>query len=219
MPSPTMVPYMSTADPVVSIDAKALDMLRNVREREPDSAELGLVVAISGVEGTGFAYEMALMRLDDVAPDDHVDLSGELPIIVPAADIENLRGAVIALSRNLLEPGITIENPNSPSPRISTEGPLPELSGSVAERVVLVVNQAINPAIASHGGYVEVVAVEEATAYVRLGGGCQGCGLAPVTLSQGIESTIVQNVPEITKVVDVTDHAGGTNPYYEQSKK
>ncbi len=194
-------------------------MLRNVREREPDAAELGLVVAIAGVEGTGFAYEMALMRLDDAAPDDHVDLNGELPIIVPAEDIENLRGAVVALSRNLLEPGITIENPNSPSPRITTDGPLAELSGSVAERVVLVVNQAINPAIAAHGGYVEVVAVEEATAYVRLGGGCQGCGLAPVTLSQGIESTIVQNVPEITKVVDVTDHAGGTNPYYEQSKK
>jgi Fe/S biogenesis protein NfuA len=65
----------------------------------------------------------------------------------------------------------------------------------------------------------EVVAVEDNTVYVRLGGGCQGCGMAAVTLSQGIEETIRSNVPEITKVVDVTDHAEGTNPYYEQAKK
>jgi Fe/S biogenesis protein NfuA len=63
------------------------------------------------------------------------------------------------------------------------------------------------------------VAVEDGTAYIRLGGGCQGCGMASVTLSQGIEATITDLVPEITKVVDVTDHAGGQNPYYEQSKK
>lgn len=99
------------------------------------------------------------------------------------------------------------------------DGPAPVLEGPVAERVVQVVTEMINPAIASHGGVAEVVAVEDGTVYVRLGGGCQGCGMATVTLSQGIESTLRQVVPEIQKVVDVTDHAGGTNPYYEQTKK
>jgi Fe/S biogenesis protein NfuA len=61
--------------------------------------------------------------------------------------------------------------------------------------------------------------VEEGTVYVRMGGGCQGCGMAAVTLTQGIESTITDTVPEISKVVDVTDHSGGDNPYYEQAKK
>jgi Fe/S biogenesis protein NfuA len=70
-----------------------------------------------------------------------------------------------------------------------------------------------------HGGSAELVAVEDTTAYVRLGGGCVGCGMATVTLSQGIEVAIKEAVPEILSVVDVTDHASGTNPYYEAAKK
>ena len=159
------------------------------------------------------------MRVEDAPPEDHVDVHDGFPVIVASEDVENLRGATITMSRDLLAPGMTIDNPNSPSPRIAAEGPVPELTGPVAERVGAVVSTMINPAIAVHGGFVEVVAVEDATAYVRLGGGCQGCGMAPVTLSQGIETTITHNVPEITKVVDVTDHASGENPYYEQSKK
>ena len=205
--------------PLVSIDQKALSMLLEVRDREVDAPHLGLVIGVSGVEGDRFTYEMALMRLEDAAAGDHVVTDGVLPVIVPAGDVENLRGATIQMSRDLLKPGLTIENPNSPSPLVNAAGPPPELTGTVAERVVTVVDQAINPAIASHGGFVEVVAVEDQAAYVRLGGGCQGCGMASVTLSQGIESTITQMVPEVLKVVDVTDHAQGENPYYEQAKK
>jgi Fe/S biogenesis protein NfuA len=82
-----------------------------------------------------------------------------------------------------------------------------------------VIDDQINPAIAMHGGSAELVAVEEGTAYVRLGGGCVGCGMATVTLSQGIEVAITEAVPEVTNVIDVTDHASGTNPYYEPAKK
>jgi Fe/S biogenesis protein NfuA len=64
-----------------------------------------------------------------------------------------------------------------------------------------------------------VIAVEGDTAYLRLGGGCQGCGLASVTLRQGIEVAIRESIPEIVNVIDVTDHASGENPYYESSKK
>ena len=205
--------------PLISIDEKALSMLLEVRDREVDAPYLGLVIGITGIEGDRFTYEMALMRLEDASADDHVVTDGVLPIIVPAGDVESLRGARIQMSRDLLKPGLTIENPNSPSPLVNATGLVPDLTGTAAERVVAVVDQAINPAIASHGGFVEVVAVEDQTAYVRLGGGCQGCGMASVTLSQGIESTITQMVPEVAKVVDVTDHAQGENPYYEQAKK
>jgi Fe/S biogenesis protein NfuA len=77
-----------------------------------------------------------------------------------------------------------------------------------------VLEQQINPAIAAHGGVVHLVAVEEGVAFVRMGGGCAGCGMATVTLDQGIEQAIRQAVPEITGIVDVTDHAAGENPYY-----
>ena len=97
--------------------------------------------------------------------------------------------------------------------------PAADLSGDVAQRVIQVLDEQINPAIASHGGRAELVAVEGSIAYLRLSGGCQGCGMAAVTLSQGIEVAILDNVPEITEVIDVTDHASGANPYYEAAKK
>jgi Fe/S biogenesis protein NfuA len=89
----------------------------------------------------------------------------------------------------------------------------------VALAVLTVLDAEINPAIAAHGGRADLVAVDAGVAYLRLSGGCQGCGLASVTLSQGIEVAILDGVPEIESVVDVTDHASGDNPYFESAKK
>jgi Fe/S biogenesis protein NfuA len=206
-------------EPIVTIDDAVLPMLLDIRDREDDAHDLGLVISIGGIAEGAFTYGTAFMRVDSASETDLIHDNGSLPVIVSEADAANLTGAVLTKSKNLLKPGLTIENPNSPSPAISTGMAQGDLSGSVAEKVVRVVDEAINPSIASHGGRAEVVAVEDGTAYIRLGGGCQGCGMASVTLSQGIEATITDLVPEITKVVDVTDHAGGQNPYYEQSKK
>ena len=82
-----------------------------------------------------------------------------------------------------------------------------------------VLDRDVNPAIAAHGGHAELAGIEGRTAYLRLGGGCQGCGMASVTLGQGIEIAITEAVPEIVDVVDVTDHASGANPYFEAAKK
>jgi Fe/S biogenesis protein NfuA len=115
-----------------------------------------------------------------------------------------------------------MQNPNQPaapagaSPAMA--GPPVDLSGDVAQRVLQVLEQQINPSIAAHGGRADLVAVEDDAAYLRLSGGCAGCGMATVTLSQGIEVAIRDSVPEITRVIDVTDHAAGTNPYYEAAK-
>ncbi|MDH3539587.1 MAG: NifU family protein [Acidimicrobiia bacterium] len=207
------------SEPVITVHPQALERLLEIRDQEPDANELGLVLAITGIDGERYSYEMALMLLDTAPEGVHLEEHGGLTFVIPEGDVENMRGAEVKMSRDLLNPGLMLENPNSPSPRVLGDGPLPELEGPVAERVVQVVREMINPAIAAHGGIAEVVAVEDNTVYVRLGGGCQGCGMATVTLSQGIESTLKQTVPEITKVVDVTDHAGGSNPYYEQAKK
>lgn len=209
----------NTFEPIIAIEDKAKSTIIEVLCQEPDGDDLGLVVSIAGIDGTAFKYSLAMVRLGDAAPSDHLVPAGELTIVVPDADLENLRGATIKMSTNLLQPGLVLDNPNSPSPRILGGTEAVELSGSVAERAVQVMNTMINPAIASHGGRAEIAGVEDGTAYVRLGGGCQGCGMASVTLSQGIEATLMEKVPEITKVIDVTDHAGGDNPYYEAAKK
>jgi len=77
----------------------------------------------------------------------------------------------------------------------------------------------INPAVATHGGFVRLIDVKESRVFLEMGGGCQGCGMANVTLRQGIESAILDQLPQVADILDVTDHASGTNPYYAPSKK
>src|SRR3989337_2300810 len=77
----------------------------------------------------------------------------------------------------------------------------------------------LNPGIASHGGYIDLLEVREGTAYISMGGGCVGCAQVDVTLRQGVEVSIKRSVPEIVAIVDTTDHASGTNPYYQSAKK
>ncbi|HEY8368883.1 MAG TPA: NifU family protein [Thermodesulfobacteriota bacterium] len=94
-----------------------------------------------------------------------------------------------------------------------------ETDRAIREKVQTIIDQQINPAVAAHGGFVELIDVEDAIVYVRLGGGCQGCGMANVTLKQGIEAAIRQQVPEVVAILDTTEHALGTNPYYSPAKK
>jgi Fe-S cluster biogenesis protein NfuA len=82
------------------------------------------------------------------------------------------------------------------------------------ERVQSLIDDTINPALAMHGGFVELVGVEDGVVSMRMAGGCQGCGAAQMTMAQGIELLIRDEIPEVKKIVDVTDHAAGENPYF-----
>ncbi len=95
------------------------------------------------------------------------------------------------------------------------KGHPPATDSPILERLQYVFDKEVNPALASHGGSVELVGiVEESIIEVRFSGGCQGCGMVSVTLTQGIESTIKERFPEITEIRDVTEHSVGENPYY-----
>jgi Fe/S biogenesis protein NfuA len=138
-------------------------------------------------------------------------------VVVPAASIEDLQGATLDLPRHSDQGGLVLRNPNRPkTPQLGEDI---ELTGTPEEKIRQLLDQQVNPAIAAHGGRVDLVAVDDSIAYVRLSGGCQGCGMASVTLSQGVEAEILDSVPEISEVIDVTDHASGANPYYEAAKK
>jgi len=188
-----------------------------LREAEPERQAMWLEV--SGTSANQWTCSAALKPLDAAAPYDAVIRHRDLAIVVPACDFDKVRGATIDwLDDPFGGGGLRLDNPNTPSPAIGAPPPA-DLSGDVAQRVIQVLAQQVNPSIAAHGGRAELVAVEQGTAYLRLGGGCQGCAMATVTLSQGIEAAIIQAVPEITSVVDVTDHQSGTNPYFEAAKK
>ena len=203
-------------EPVLAVTDTAREKIREVRESEPDSDTLALWVEVSGQAAGAFSYTMELRPVAEAGPDDAVQRHDDLSVVIAADSIEPLAGATL----DFTGAGMVIQNPNKP-----TAGPGPgappaaDLSGPVALAVLTVLDAEINPAIAAHGGRADLVAVDEGVAYLRLSGGCQGCGLASVTLSQGIEVAILDGVPEIESVVDVTDHASGDNPYFESAKK
>ncbi len=96
--------------------------------------------------------------------------------------------------------------------------PKPGLETPEGKAIRQLLDERINPQVASHGGYIALVDVKDDTVYIRLEGGCQGCGMADVTLKQGVATEIQALVPSISRVLDVTDHAGGTNPYFQPGK-
>ena len=188
-----------------------------LREAEPERQAMWLEV--TGTAANQWTCRLALKPLDAAAPHHAVIRHRDLAIVVPERDFDKVRGATIDwLDDPFGAHGLRVDNPNTPSPAIGAPPPA-DLSGDVPQRVIQVLDQQVNPTIAAHGGRAELVAVEQGTAYLRLGGGCQGCAMATVTLSQGIETAIIQAVAEITSVVDVTDHQSGTNPYFEAAKK
>ena len=109
-------------------------------------------------------------------------------------------------------------------PAVTSKPAAPAGRGSAAddalyERVAELFDSQVNPMVARHGGRVELIDVQDAVVMVRMAGGCQGCGMADVTLRQGIEAMLHQHVPEVKGIVDITDHAAGSNPYFAAAKK
>ena len=207
---------MTPMDQVLTITDEARATVLDVRNAESDPASLALWVEVSGEQAGAFTYLMEFRPTAELGDDVLIQHHDDLSVAIPADSVELLQGATLEFNG-----GMVMQNPNRPRPRGARVADQPEadLSGEVPQRVIQVLEEQINPAIASHGGYAELVAVEDSIAYLRLSGGCQGCGMASVTLSQGIEVAILDSVPEITEVVDVTDHASGDNPYYEAAKK
>lgn len=206
----------------ISLTDAALAMVLATRDAEPDGPSLALVVEVRGFRGGDYAYDFYFQQVTDTDPTDWSSTQGGLTIVVPASSVDKLSGSLLDVVGEGSETGLAITNPNRPessrtSPLMSEV--LSDLTGDVSERVAQVLDVQVNPSIAAHGGRAELVAIEERAAYLRLSGGCAGCGMASVTLTQGIEVAIKQSVPEISRVVDVTDHAAGQNPYYETAKK
>jgi Fe/S biogenesis protein NfuA len=204
-------------EPILEITDTARDKILEVRAAETDPDSLALWVEISGEQSGAFTYSMELRPLADAADADVVQRHDDLSIVVGSDSVEHLVGAKL----DFTAAGMVMQNPNKPLPPQARrpDMPEPDLSSPIAQRVVAVLEEQINPAIASHGGRADLVAVEDGAAYLRLSGGCQGCGMAAATLSQGIEVAILEEIPEIDRVVDVTDHASGTNPFFEAAKK
>lgn len=199
--------------PVLTVTDAARAEVLSLRSEEAEPERLALWVEVTGSSNGAYTYDIYFEATADATASDAVQHDDDLPVVIPETSVERLRGATL----DMVEGGLAIVNPNTPpvAPGVAT----PNLTSDAAKAVMEVLEEEINPSIAAHGGAAELVSVDDGVAYVRMLGGCQGCGLASMTLNQGIATAIKDRVPEITDVVDVTDHAQGTNPYYTPSKK
>ncbi len=176
---------------------------------------LRLIVKQAGTANQQFALSL----VDRPTADGNeviVDSEG-IKVFLERHQLKFLDGATINYLSGPSGSGFKIESPYKP-PVLPGMGGAPP-TGPLAEAVLKVINEQINPGVAGHGGHVTLVDVKDDIAYVKLGGGCQGCSSADVTLKQGIVVMIKKAVPQIKDVLDVTDHADGTNPYYSASTK
>jgi len=190
----------------VSDDARAKILELLAAEDEPKT--LGLRVAITGTRGADYVYDLSF---ETVAEAEVVYQQDELTVMVPYDSAEALHGATLDLPTQADQGGLVIRNPNRPDP---LAGISLELTGTIAEQVTQLLNQQINPALAAHGGFASLVGVEGDRVFVTMGGGCQGCAVSAMTLREGIERSIKENIPAVTEVVDATDHDAGETPYY-----
>lgn len=209
----TTVATSDAADTIVTITAAALGELLALRDTEPDAETLGLRLEVISKPGEDFAYDLSFDTVTTSAFTDevrtHRDGDRALKVIIPASSIDLISGATLDHSPSA---GLVIRNPNKPLPP-TVEGLVRD--DELSARVETVISGEVNPALASHGGFVTYVGHDGAgTAYLTMGGGCHGCSMSRQTMLDGVQTMLVEQIPEIERVRDLTDHSTGENPYY-----
>ena len=206
MPADESAPEPSTAEPRITITDAAVERLQSVIEGH-EQPVAGIRIAVAGRGPEGFQHSLALIEKGEQPKGDATVEAGEITFFVEGRNVEYLDGITIDYDGETGGGMLTFENPN------------PLWLDPISQKLQELFDTQLNPQIAAHGGIVTLHGVEGTAAYIELGGGCVGCGMVDVTLKQGIEVAIKETAPEITEVVDVTDHDAGTNPYYKPAKK
>ncbi len=189
--------------PITFTTSAAMKVLEFAESTEqPDNIALRVYV-----QGGRTSYEYGF-KFDERRENDVVVTQEGFELLVDGFSFHLLRGASVDFVQSMSGGGFSVDNPNEPDP---SNNPL-------FARVQRVIDNQINPGVQTHGGHVTLLEVKEGIAYVELGGGCQGCGMVDVTLKQGIERMLKEQIPEIESVYDTTDHASGQNPYFTQGK-
>ena len=193
----------------LSFTDRARDMVVSFMDMEED----GLQALRIAVDGSPFApnYELTLVEAEQRADSDVEVDAGAFTVLVDEASVDRLNGAKVDFVETIQESGFQI-TPDPDAAKAAKESTGPE--GELADRVSHVLDTEINPAIAAHGGVINLVDVQGTEIFIEMAGGCQGCSMSRMTLRQGVERMVSQSVPEVTEIHDVTDHASGENPYF-----
>jgi len=191
----------SNNEQLIQLTQIAKERVKSIIDSEDLEVE-GLRISVTGRTAATFEYSLGL-EVESHPEDVVIDL-GDLKVLVDSQSMDSLKGSTIDYIEDLNASGFRVDNPNQPT-----------WDDSRAQKIQELIDTRINPSVASHGGNIQLLDVTEDSIYVHMGGGCQGCGQATATLKQGVQSMIQEEFPEIVNVIDTTDHAAGTNPYYQ----
>lgn len=172
----------------------------------------GASLRVACASASPIAPEYELSLVDEKEPGDIVLNEGDFKVFIEGSSLQRVQGRTIDYVDAAGGSGFVVRQPEP----VRQQRTVPE--GPLAERVLQVLETQVNPGIAAHGGSITLVDVRDDAVFLEMSGGCQGCGMARVTLRQGVERMLRQAIPEIGEIVDVTDHAAGENPYYRQAK-
>ena len=204
---------------VLTLTDEARNVVTDALNAEDHAETLALYVEVTGTRGAGYSYDLYFSDRADAPEGAAIGSDGGVTIVVPPKSVERLRGSRLEFANE--GGGLVLVNPNVPTPEEINPGVPADIlalgiTGPLALLAVDVLESSVNPAIASHGGRADLIALDEEkkVAYLKLSGGCQGCAMSRLTLSQGIETQLIEAIPELTGVIDVTDHASGENPFY-----
>ena len=202
-----------TVHKIVTVTDQALAELMKMRAEESDADRLGLRLEIISEPGEPFRYDLSFEVVTKAAFTDevrtHEGESGALKLIVPAKDVDLLEGATLDHTE---AQGLVIRNPNKPA--------APKVDGltsddALSAEIEALITGEVNPALAAHGGFVTYVGHDgEGTAYLTMGGGCHGCSMSKATMLDGVQTMVIEALPSIQRVRDLTDHTTGENPYF-----
>ncbi len=191
---------------MVTITPAARDYFSSLLEQQPQGTNLRICIHRPGSPTA--EVDLAYCPAGKEHPDDESFDCGAFALFIEKNSISALAEAMIDFETNAMGGELTIRAPGLKGERPADEAPL-------VERVNWVLEARINPMVASHGGLVSLVEITaENDIVLKFGGGCQGCGMIDVTLKNGVETTMKQELPEVRNVVDATDHTKGDNPYY-----
>lgn len=209
--SPLAAPDKSPT--IITITPAALTELVALRDAEPDADRLGLRLEIVSKPGEEFRYDLSFDVITKAAFTDevrtHTADGASLKVIIPADSRELLQDATLDHTSSV---GLVVRNPNKPKPPV-VEGLTRD--DELSTEVEALIAAEVNPALAAHGGFVTFVGHDtEGTAYLTMGGGCHGCSMSKMTMLDGVQTMIVEKIPAIQHVRDLTDHSSGENPFY-----
>ena len=202
-----------TPAPIITITSAALAELVALRDTEPDADRLGLRLEIISKPGEEFRYDLIFEVITKAAFTDevrtHTGEGASLKVIIPSDSRELLQDATLDHTSSA---GLVVRNPNKPQAPV-VEGLVQD--DALSAEVEAMIAAEVNPALASHGGFVTFVGHDkEGTAYLTMGGGCHGCSMSKMTMLDGVQTMIVEKIPAIQHVRDLTDHSSGENPFY-----